>query len=125
MENFKLGVVQYQNDTVSIIKKVFRSLCILTDLGPYTGNDSPIRLVLLIGSDGKKILERRVEKYWGNYGDIGENSAPYWETIRRKPSETDLEDARRTIINAQNGAYGKIDVGMQVFLRKILLQILT
>jgi hypothetical protein len=109
---------------VPVIQKEGRCVCVLIDLGPYNRREHPIRFKLGINSsDGTVVDVRIVEKYYSDYGDIGDNTSPIWRILRLKPSLKDYQNARNTLRNALNGAYGKIDEEMIKFLTSIYGQI--
>jgi hypothetical protein len=131
MKDFSFGIVQCGGEYVPIIESVsfdFRQIRwfrILTNLGPYTREKSLDRLVLDLSNDGK-VTKRRIQRYYANYGEgHGEESAPYWDTLQRKPMDWELENARKTIHNTLNGAYGRADKETVRFLTSIHNQILA
>jgi hypothetical protein len=118
MKDFRLGIVHVNNEHAPVVEKVGNSVCVLTNLGPYTDDKTPVRLNQVINLRTGEIVQRSLERYYANYGDIGDDSAPYWSTIHN-PRKNDLEDACKTLGYAYNGAYGKIDEEMAVFLTSI------
>lgn len=124
MNDFSLGIVQYNKELIPVIEKVGDSVRVLINLGPYTDKEYPVRLKLVINSGDRKVVRRTVEIYNTNYGDIGDDTVPCWEIIRPTvPRLNDLHDAQTTLRNAMNGAYGRIDYEMKKLLVDMYNQI--